>query len=153
MREPRSDVPALVVRETGSGARLVWSLADLDRCFAREGSFEHGLVLANAVRWALRDRDAARIEGGTGLVALTGYAQGDRRILHLTSRLVTSPVPGRQEVLVPLGPIVVRMPWTGAATPGASLRVADAPARVSREGDTLAITIDQLLDHEVLVIE
>jgi hypothetical protein len=153
MRTPRSDVPALVVREAPSGARLVWSLADLDRCYARDGAFEHALVLANAVRWALGDRGHARVEDASGLVALTAYAQGDRRIVHLTSRLVTSPVPGRQDVLVPLGPVVIRLPWSGATTPSATLRVAGGPAAICREGDTLAVTVERLLDHEVVVID
>ncbi len=152
MRTPATDIPALVVRETAAGGKLVWSLADLDRCYAREGAFEHAGIIANAVRWALADRDEARIEGGSGLVALTGYAQGARRILHLFNRIVTAPVPGRQDVLVPQGPITIRLRWTLPGLPEAICRVAGTEAEVTRDGDMLTITVAELRDHEVVVV-
>jgi hypothetical protein len=153
MRQPTSDVPALAVRETPGGGRLVWSLADLDRCYAREGSFEHALILANAVRWALRDRDEARIEGGDGLAALTGYGQGARRILHVNSRIVTSPVPGRQDALPAVGPVKVSLRWPEEKSPAVSLRVSGAVAEVMRNGARIEITLPPLPDHEVIVVE
>ena len=60
MREPRSDFAAITVRTAPSGGKLVWFVADLDRCFARDESFEHALLFENAVRWALGDRLAYR---------------------------------------------------------------------------------------------
>ena len=153
MRTPRSDVPALVARELPSGGRLVWALADLDRCFAREGASEHAEILANAVRWGLRDRDPARLEPGLGLVALTGYAQEDRRIFHLTSRIVTAPVPGRQDVLIPVGPVRLRLRDHGEDTPRVVCRVQDAAIDLERDGAEWIVTIPELLDHEIVVVD
>ena len=151
MRTPTSDIPALVATQTAAGARLVWALADLDRCYAREGSFEHARVLSNAVEWALRDRDRVRIDGATGLVALTAYAQGDRVVVHLTSRIVTRRVPGRQDVLIPIGPVRLRL-RAPEGTPVVRCRVAGVDAAVERDGDDLIVTVPGLEDHEVVVI-
>jgi hypothetical protein len=63
MRTARTDLPAIMVRETASSARLVWFAADLDRCHAREEQFEHARLIANAVRWA-SSTDPARHRRG-----------------------------------------------------------------------------------------
>jgi hypothetical protein len=56
MRRPRSDLPAVTVRQTDSGAKLIWFVADVDRCYARDENPEHAPLIANAVRWALGAR-------------------------------------------------------------------------------------------------
>ena len=63
MREPRSDFAAITVRTAPSGGKLVWFVADLDRCFARDEAFEHALLFENAVRWALGDRLRVSLKG------------------------------------------------------------------------------------------
>ena len=68
MRQPETDLPAITARQAASGAKLVWFAADLDRCFAREEQFEHALLFANAVRWALGERSLLSLEGGHGVV-------------------------------------------------------------------------------------
>lgn len=152
MRTPRTDVPAIVARETPAGARLVWFLADVDRCYAREQAAEHADLLANAVIWGLRDRDAARVRDGRGSVALTAYAQGDRQIIHLTNRLVTVHVPGRQDVIIPTGPVTVSLRRAAPGIPAVRLAVSGATPRVERCGERVSITVESLLDHEVLII-
>jgi hypothetical protein len=154
MRTPRTDIPALTARETEAGGRLVWLLADLDRCYAREGSFEHAEIIASAVRWA---RGLApppvEIEAPGGVVAVTGYAQGNRRIVHLTSRVQTAAVPGRQDVLLAVGPVRLRLRKPGNDALRASLRVAGGSAPVERDGDDAVVTVGELRDHEVVVFE
>ncbi|MCR8724610.1 beta-galactosidase trimerization domain-containing protein [Frigidibacter sp. ROC022] len=150
MRQPRSDIPALTVCEKGA-SRLVAVLADLDRCYAREESFEHAQILSNAVTWCLGDRPHITVSGAGGLLSVAGYAQGERRIVHLNSRLVTSPTPGRQEVLVPIGPARLCVPWTG---PGkVTLRVSGGEPAVEQEDDRIVVTVPAVSDHEVVVIE
>jgi hypothetical protein len=154
MRHPRTDLPAIVARETAAGARLAWLVADLDRCFARDQQFEHAEIIANAVRWALRNRSSVTVTGGQGFVTPSLYRQPHRHILHLNNRLVTTPVPGRQNELIPLGPVEVRLRADAARAPKAvTLRVADHPAEARMDGDTLVFSVDRILDHEVVVID
>ena len=154
MRQPRTDLPAIAVRETAAGARLAWFAADIDRCYARDEQFEHARLIANAVRWALRDRPRLTLEGGYEMVTANLYRQPGRQILHLNNRLLTARVPGRQNQLIPVGPVTVRLGVErGAAVPDeVELRVAGSKAKARLDGEHLVFDVDQLLDHEVVVI-
>jgi Hypothetical glycosyl hydrolase 6 len=152
MREPRSDFAAITVRTAPSGGRLVWFVADLDRCFARDESFEHALLFENAVRWALGDRLRVSLKGTHGIVTADLYEQPGRHVLHLNNRLLLSRVPGRQYDLVPVGPIEVRLRPGAAAPESVRLRVAGTRVPACRDGDTLVFSVDRLLDHELVEI-
>ena len=135
-------------------SRLVWLVADLDRCVAREEQFEHALLIANAVRWSLGGTPAVVLEGGHGLVTPTLYRQGKRQILHLNNRLLTSRVPGRQDELVPVGPVTVRLRAdSGTAPVQVELRVAGTRVVAQKDGAQLVFVVDQILDHEVVVVD
>ncbi len=152
MREPRTDLAAITVKTSQAGGKLVWFVADLDRCFARDEQFEHALLLANAVRWALGNRAKVELSGGHGIITAELYSQEGRQVLHLNNRLQLSRVPGRQYDLVPIGPVEVRVRG-GAGSPGqVNLRVAGRSVPARREGDQLVFTVDGILDHEVVEI-
>lgn len=153
MRQPRSDLPVITVREPASGGKLIWLVGDLDRCFARDEHPEHAQIIANAVRWALGDRGVLSIEGGHGVISSTLYEQDGRYVLHLNNRLITAKVPGRQSELIPIGPITVRL-RVGSKRPSGDVRLRvsarDVPARV--EGTQLVFEVPEVVDHEVAVI-
>ena len=155
MRQPRSDLPAIAVREPSSGGKLVWFVADLDRCYARDENPEHALLIANAVRWALGGRTKLSLEGGHGFITACLYRQGARQIVHLNNRILTSRIPGRQSELVPIGPVEVRL----RAAPGAKppreidLRVGGKKVAARIADGNLIFSVDAILDHEVAVID
>lgn len=155
MRNPRSDLPCITVRETARGGKLVWFVADLDRCFARDDQFEHARLIANAVNWTLSDRPLLRLEGTHGLVTATLYRQENRQIVHLNNRVLTSRVPGRQNELLPIGPVTLRLRKEPArdAPAEASLRVAGRKSKVATDGDEVVIEVGDVFDHEVVVID
>lgn len=152
MREPSTDLPAITVKTAPSGGKLVWFVADLDRCFARDDQFEHALLLANAVRWALGDRAKVTLSGTHGLITAELYRQPERHVLHLNNRLLLSRVPGRQYDLVPVGPIEVRVRAGDGAPAHVNLRVARKSVPARREADQLVFVVDTILDHEVVEI-
>ena len=154
MRQPRTDLPAIAVREAKSGAKLIWFAADLDRCFARDEQFEHALMLTNAVRWGLGERSVLRVDGGNGFATACLYRQDGRQIVHVNNRLITARVPGRQRELVPVGPVRIRLRIAPGATPPGEveLRVSNRTVPAKLDGAELAFELDQLLDHEVAVI-
>lgn len=151
MREPRSDLPTLTVREHPSGAKLVWLVADLDRCFARDESFEHALILANAVRWALGERQRVSMSGGHGVVTAELYRQPSRYILHLNNRLLLSRVPGRQYDLVPLGPIEVRLRLDGRLG-SVKAHVADRDLAFEERDGAIVFSVPSVKDQELVEI-
>ena len=53
MRQPASDLPAIVTRQHPGGGRTVYFAADIDRCYGRRGLPDHADLLTEAVRWAL----------------------------------------------------------------------------------------------------
>jgi hypothetical protein len=59
--------PAVVARELPSGGRVVYVAFNIGSLFWETLQADHGRVIANAVRWALRDRPLVRVEG-PGLV-------------------------------------------------------------------------------------
>ncbi|MDV3249723.1 beta-galactosidase [Devosia sp. BK] len=149
MREPYSNRPAITARNSSRGGKLVWFAADIDRCFARDDQFEHALLLANAVRWALGNKAKVTLDGTHGIITAELFEQGERQVLHLNNRLLLSRVPGRQYDLVPIGPITVRLRSKGTS---ADLRVAGKSVAAKREGEHLIFTIEKILDHEVIVV-
>ncbi len=155
MREPRTDLPAITARQAASGGKLVWLVADLDRCFAREDQLEHALLLANAVRWALGERSLLSLDGGHGMITASVYRQGTRQIIHLNNRVLLSRVPGRQYDLLPIGPVGVRIrvPAGAKAPREVDLRVAGRSVGATVDGTELAFSVDRILDHEVATID
>lgn len=155
MREPRTDLPAIAVRDggLGGGGKLVWFAADLDRCYARDGSFEHARLIGNAVRWMLDGRAAVELRGTQGFVTPALYEQRNRTILHLNNRLITAKVPGRQNELVAVGPVGVRLPRRGRAALGVALRVRGETVRPELDGDWISFEVGPVPDHEVAVVD
>ncbi|MDB5585749.1 MAG: Tat pathway signal protein [Devosia sp.] len=153
MRTPRTDLPAITVKQAPSGGKLVWFVADLDRCFARDDQLEHAMLFSNAIRWALGNRSQVAISGGHGVITADLYEQQGKRILHLNNRLLLSRVPGRQYDLVPIGPVEVRLRVEGTKAPSVKLRVAGKSIPATAQGDELVFVVDEILDHEVVVVD
>lgn len=63
------DAPAVVTRELPGGGRTVYIAFDIGSLFWDALQADHGTVIANAVRWALRDRPQVWV-GGRGMVDL-----------------------------------------------------------------------------------
>lgn len=103
----------------------------------------------------MQDRSLVTLTGGYGVVTADLYTQGKRQILHLNSRLQLSRVPGRQYDLVPIGPVEVRLRLASAVKAAAqvSLRVSGKSVATTQRGNELGFTVDQILDHEVVVVD
>jgi hypothetical protein len=152
MREPKTDVPGLILNTAPSGARIAFLRADVDRRFARDNLPDHGDLLANLVRWTDRQRIPLAVEGA-GLIDCHLYQQPGKVILHLVN--LTSAGTWRQPIheLIPIGPIQVRLRLPQGVKPSpARLLVASQKPSVVPEGDWVRVRLDSILDHEVLVI-
>jgi len=153
MREPRTSVPGLVLRELPNRTRLAFVPADLDRRYAREHLPDHARLLANLVRWACRDELPLEVKG-PGLLDCHLYLQPGRLILHIVN--LTSPGAWRfpvQEIL-PVGPLAVRVRLPEAIRPTRGRWLVSAqPVPVSVNKGWAEVRLRSLADHEVLVIE
>jgi len=153
MREPRTNIPGLVLNPTAHGTRIAYLSADLDRRFARDNLPDHGNLLANLVRWVASDKIPFSVEG-PGLIDCHLYRQTGRLILHLVN--LTSAGAWRQPVheLIPVGPLRVRVQLPEDVR-GRKLRLlvsGQKPAVAVKQG-WAAFELRSLLDHEVALIE
>jgi hypothetical protein len=151
MREPRTDIPGLILSSRGR-ARVAFMPADIDRRYAKEHLPDHATLLTNIVRWAAGDSLPLAIDG-TGLIDCHLYEQPGRLILHLVN--LTSEATWRAPVdeLIRVGPfkVKVRLPQ-GTARPSARLLVAGRQPRVNVDGEMASFDVESILDHEVAVI-
>ena len=146
---PRTDTPLALSRVHGEG-RVVYFPCDVDRWCAAKNNPDHRQILANAVRWVLREPLAVEV-AGPGLVDVFAYRQKGRLLVHLVN--CTNPdnwTPPATEI-VPVGPmeIALRIPeritggrllWAGKSFSGEEIR--------EKDGAT-TITVRQLEAYEV----
>ncbi len=153
MREPRTNVPALVTRTLSGGGRIVVIAADLDRRFARDNLPDHGNLLANAVRWAAREDLPLAVEG-RGFVDCHLYRQAGRLILHLVNLTNAGTWRAAVDELIPIGPLSVRVKLPEEArVEGVRLLVCGHKLAAKAKQGCLNFELKSILDHEVAVIE
>jgi len=151
MREPRTDIPGLVLSQHGR-ARVAYLPADLDRQYARQLLPDHAALLANIVRWAAEGSLPLEVEG-TGLIDCHLYRQEGRLILHLVN--LTSEATWRAPLheLIKVGPLTVKLRLPpGMRQPTARLLVSEAARPVAVQDGMAVIEIPSILDHELLVL-
>ena len=152
MREPKTDVPGLILNTSDGGGRIAYLPADLDRRFARDNLPDHGDLLANLIRWTAKDNIPLAVEG-PGFIDSHLYRQPGRLILHLVN--LTSASTWRQPVheLIPVGPLHVRLKLPADVRgKRARLLVAGKRASVNAGAGWFDFETKTILDHEVLVV-
>lgn len=152
MRQPRTDIPALIVRTLSSGSRIAFLPADIDRHFARDNLPDHGHLLRNVIRWAAHDDLPLSVQGA-GLIDCQLYQQPGRLIVHLVN--LTSAGTWRQPVheLIPVGPFHIRLRLPpGISGRRAKLLVSRTKARVTVSGGWSQFEVSRIADHEMVVL-
>ncbi len=152
MREPRTDIPGLILNETGGRGRVAFLPADFDRRFGRDPLPDHGNLLANLVRWAARENFPLQIEGA-GLVDCHLFQQKDKLILHLINLTNAGTWRAPVDELIPVGPLSVRVQLpAGVRGNRLQLLVSKRPARTAVKNGWTHFELPTLLDHEVAVV-
>jgi len=112
------DVPAIVTCELPSDGRVVYFGFNIGSLFWEALQADHGLLIANAVQWALRDRPLVRVEGSGFIDVAIRQNEGGIAVslVNLTNPMAmrgaireTIPLAGqRVEVRLPFGARGVR---------------------------------------------
>lgn len=63
MRDPKSDVPGLILNTTAGGGPVAFLPADLDRRFSRDNLPDHGNLLGDLIRWAAKSDIPLAVQG------------------------------------------------------------------------------------------
>jgi hypothetical protein len=152
MREPKTDIPGLILNTTAGGGRVAYLPADLDRQFARNNFPDHGDLLANLIRWAAKDDIPLQVES-PGLINCNMYQQPGRIILHITN--LTSDGTWRKPTheYIPIGPITVKIKLTkDVKGENLKLLVADQKISAAVKDGWSQFEISSILNHEVIVL-
>jgi hypothetical protein len=153
MREPTTNIPALILNDRVGRGRVAFLPADLDRRFARDNLPDHGDLLANLSRWSARDNIPFSVEGAA-LIDCHLYRQPGRLILHLVN--LTSAGTWRQPVheLIPVGPLRARVKLPSDVR-GRKLRSLVSTQRLTaaEKSGWATFEIKSILDHEVVVLQ
>ena len=152
MREPKTDIPGLILSTHEKGGRIACMPADIDRRFARDNLPDHGNLLANLVRWAAGESIPLSLEG-PGLVDCHLYKQPGRLILHLVNLTNTGTWRAPIDELIPVGPfeVKVRLP-NGIKGQSAQFLVSGSSRSVGIDRGWATFEVKSILDHEVVVI-
>ena len=152
MRQPHTDIPALIANEVRSRGRVAFVPADLDRRHARENLPDHGDLLANLVRWAAGDTMPLHVEGA-GFVDCHLYRQDTRLVLHLVNLTSAGTWRAPVDELIPVGPlhVSVRMP-AGLRGKSVKLIVSRRAAKAELKRGWLSFDVPLVRDHELVVI-
>jgi hypothetical protein len=152
MREPKTDIPGLILNTIPRSGRIAFMPADIDRQFGRYNLPDHGNLLANLIRWVAKDDIPLTVECA-GLIDCNIYHQRGRLILHLVN--LTSAGTWRQPVdeFIPIGPVKVRIRLPEDVQ-GKSLQLLVSGQKISAalEKGWVNFTINSISDHEVAVI-
>ena len=152
MREPKTDIPGLVLNTTEGGGRVAYMPADLDRQFARNNFPDHGNLLANLIRWASKDDIPLKVES-PGLINCNMYQQPGRIILHITNLTSTGTWRKPTHEYIPIGPITVKIKLTNDVK-GENLKLLVADQKISakvKDGWS-QFKISSILNHEAIVL-
>jgi hypothetical protein len=152
MREPKTNIPGLILNTHEKGGRIAYMPADIDRRFARDNLPDHGNLLANLVRWACYNNVPLRVEG-PGLIDCHLYTQPGRLILHLVNLTSAGTWRAPIDELIPIGPLRVRVQlpndlWGGSM----QFLVSATSPSVSVDNGWAIFEVQSILDHEVVVI-
>jgi hypothetical protein len=152
MREPKTDIPGLILRKLPGKGRLAYMPADIDRQFARYNLPDHGNLIANVVRWASGNDIPLRVEG-PGMIDCNLYKQPGRMILHLTN--LTNSGTWRQpiEEYIPVGPFSVKVKLAGDVK-GTNIRMLVSGMETAHTIDDgwFCFDMKSIVNHEVIVI-
>jgi hypothetical protein len=151
-RQPHTSLPGAAVRSVGLG-RVVYFPWDICRTFWEVLNPDLGLLLANAVRWALAEPPQVLVEG-PGLVEVTYWRQAASLTVHLVNLTNPMLMRGAFRQFYPVGPLDVTLSLPPGAQPAAvRLLKARQESAFTLEGHLLRTLVPQVTDHEVIAID
>jgi hypothetical protein len=151
-RPSRTDIPGVMVRAAGAG-RVVYFPWDIDRTFWEVMNADHGMVLANAVRWAANEAQPLQVVG-PGLLDVALWKQESSVTAHLVNLSNPMAMAGSFREILPVGPqkVRVRLP-DGRKARSVRLLVGEAEPQWRQTGEWVETTTGPIGLHEVVAVD
>lgn len=151
-RETKTDIPGVMVRAVGAG-RVVYFPWDIDRTFWEVMNQDHGVVLANAVRWAANEDQPVSVQG-PGVIDVAVWKQQSSITAHLVNLTNPMMMKGPFREILPVGPQKVRVKLpAGAKAREVKFLVSAAKAQWRQSGAWVETTTPAIELHEVVAID
>jgi hypothetical protein len=152
LRETKTDIPGVMVRSVGAG-RVVYFPWDIDRTFWEVMNPDHGVVLANAVRWAANEEQPLRVEG-PGILDVALWKQQSSVTAHLVNLTNPMMLKGPVREILPIGPQKVRLRLPdGVKAREVRFLVSDARAPWRQTEEWVETTTPPIGLHEVVAVD
>lgn len=132
--------------------RCVYLAGDFDRCYGRDRLPDHGVLLAEAVRWAGKDSSIVSV-AGPGEITVKLYQQENRLVLHVVNITGASPALGYAEEMLSLGPYMVTLNNKRQNIKSVFSTVQEKDIPFVFDGEKLTFCIETISMHEMLVIQ
>jgi len=148
---PRTDEPAIVLRESGA-SRLAYFPGDIEPTMWLSGQTDLSRLLVNTIRWVAGAPAPVSVEG-KGLVEIFAWETEPGFAVHVLNYTNPNAHHGWFSEFYPIGPQKVRfkLPAGHRVTRAELLRVErDIPFHVT--GDTVEFTIPSIVDYEVAAL-
>ena len=146
-----TDVPAVVLRETGS-SRIAYFPGDIERTYWLTGHGDLLRLLHNTLRWITRDERLVDIEG-EGFIETLSWETTPGYAVHLLNYTNPSAHHGWMQAVYPLGPQIVRMKLPqGVRVQSIELLRAGRTVPFHLKDQSLQFTIPRVEDYEVAAI-
>ena len=114
---------------------------------------DHGLVLANAVRWAANEEQPLRVEG-PGLLDVALWKQPSSITAHMVNLSNPMMMKGPVRDVIPVGPQKVRVQLPeGAKARAVKFLVSEARAQWKQNGAWVETTTPPIGLHEVVAVD
>ncbi len=138
-----------------TGSKVVYFAADIDRCYGKERLPDHLTLIRNAIEFVSDGKVLLKVEG-PGYLDCNIYVQhdyNDRLVIHVVNLTACNVNPGYLDEFIPVGPINVFVPESLCKGNTAKLRVSNQKIDLTKKDRMVIITIPQIVDHEMIVIE
>jgi hypothetical protein len=150
-RVPETDIRELYLSDTGKG-RIAYFPGDIDRTFWQIMSADHGKLLRNTIRWALKEEPIVEVKG-PGVVDVTVWRQASSMTVHLVNLTNPMMMKGPFRELIPVAAQVsIKIPQ-GTIVNGVSLLVSGQKPDFKNNDGKITLTVPQIYDHEIIGID
>ncbi len=152
VRQPRTDVPQVFLREAGQG-RVAYFPWDVDRTFWEVLAVDHLKLMRNAVAWATNEEPPVSV-AGPGVLDVTAWRQKDSVTVHIVNLTNPMMMKGPVRELLSIGEqrVRLRVP-AGLRAKQVRLLVAGTTPTFRESGEWLETTVPSVLAHEVVAVD
>jgi hypothetical protein len=152
VRDTETSIPGVLVRSAGTG-RVVYFPWDIDRTFWEVMSPDHGMLLANAVRWAANEEQPLQVQG-PGILDVALWKQHASVTAHLVNLSNPMMLKGPFREVLPVGPQKVRIKLPeGAKARGISFLVSGNKVEWRQRGEWVETVTPPIGMHEVVAVD